>query len=338
MPRKTIQKNLAYDTERQLYYAVFRQDGRRYTRTYRTREEAQAALEGNSCADRRLPGKDCTLGEWLTFWLEEVVARDRAELTPLRIQGYLYEKMNQGLSPNTVIKHYVMLTTALGMAVRLEMLERSPMDRVTPPKKKEARFSFYSPEQLQLLFSAVSGTMMELPVKLAAYLGLRRSEICGLRWENVDLEAGLLSIREVRTEVGGSVVLKSPKTRTSARRLGITGLQDLQQVLRRAWERRRSDDPKEWVVLRQDGAPPKPDQLTRDLLTVVRRQGLPKISLHGLRHSFASVANSQGVPMFDISRTLGHSSMTVTSNIYTHLFDDTEAQALAAVARAIEKA
>ena len=60
MPRKTIQKNLAYDTERQLYYAVFRQDGRRYTRTYRTREEAQAALEGNSCADRRLPGKDCT--------------------------------------------------------------------------------------------------------------------------------------------------------------------------------------------------------------------------------------------------------------------------------------
>ena len=76
MPRKTIQKNLAYDTERQLYYAVFRQDGRRYTRTYRTREEAQAALEGNSCADRRLPGKDCTLGEWLTFWLEEVVARN----------------------------------------------------------------------------------------------------------------------------------------------------------------------------------------------------------------------------------------------------------------------
>ena len=196
MPRKTIQKNLAYDTERQLYYAVFRQDGRRYTRTYRTRAEAQAALEGNSCADRRLPGKDCTLGEWLTFWLE-----------------------------------------------------------------------------------------------------------C-----------------------------------PAARRLGITGLQDLQQVLRRAWERRRSDDPKEWVVLRQDGTPPKPDQLTRDLLTVVRRQGLPKISLHGLRHSFASVANSQGVPMFDISRTLGHSSMTVTSNIYTHLFDDTEAQALAAVARAIEKA
>ena len=130
------------------------------------------------------------------------------------------------------------------------------MDRVTPPKKKEARFSFYSPEQLQLLFSAVSGTMMELPVKLAAY-------------------AGPAAQRDLRPAVGecgpgGGAALhpggahrggrqrgaEVPKTRTSARRLGITGLQDLQQVLRRAWERRRSDDPKEWVVLRQDGTPP----------------------------------------------------------------------------------
>ena len=81
-----------------------------------------------------------------------------------------------------------------------------------------------------------------------------------------------------------------------------------------------------------------PDQLTQELKAVVRRNHLPKISLHGLRHSFASVANSQGVPMFDISRTLGHSSMAVTSSIYTHLFDDTETRALAVVAEAIEKA
>ena len=89
--------------------------------------------------------------------------------------------------------------------------------------------------------------------------------------------------------------------------------------------------------MRSDGTPPKPDELTRELLQIVRRNGLPKISLHGLRHSFASVANSQGIPMYDISRTLGHSSIAVTSNIYTHLFDDTASQALTAVARAIEQ-
>ena len=362
MSRKSIQRNLAYDTERRLYYAVLRRDGRRCTRTFRTREEALAALEGAAVPAGRLPGRRCTLGEWLTFWLEEVMARNLAqstlyayrnmarchvlpglgdiplrELTPLQIQSYLTAKMDQGLSPNTVIKHLGILTTALRLAVRLELLERSPMDRVAPPKKRERRFTFYSPGQLQGLFAVVAGTPLELPVKLAAYLGLRRSEICGLRWEHVDLEAGLLSVREVRTQVGGDVVLKAPKTRTSARRLGITGLRDLQQVLRRAWERRRSDDPGEWVVLGADGAPPPPDRLTRDLLEAVRRAGLPHISLHGLRHSFASVANSQGVPMFDISRTLGHSSLAVTSNIYTHLFDATQTRALAAVARAIEE-
>ena len=261
-----------------------------------------------------------------------------SELTPLQIQNYLYEKMDQGLSPNTVLKHYVMLNTALRLAVRLEVLERTPTDRVLPPKKKEVQINFYSPEQLQMLFSAVENTMLELPVKLAAYLGLRRSEICGLRWESVDLDAGLLSIREARTEIGGVEILKAPKTRTSNRRLGITGLQDLRRVLLRAWERRRTNDPREWVVLRPDGTPPKPDQLTQGLLTVVRQKGLPRISLHGLRHSFASVANSQGVPMFDISRTLGHSSMSVTSNIYTHLFDETETRTLTVVARAIEEA
>ena len=361
MSRKTIQKNLAYDTERRLYYAVLRKGGRRYTLTFRTKDEALEALAGRPSTIRRMPSGDCTLGEWINFWLKEVVARDRAEstlyayrnmarchvlpalgkirlseLTPLQIQNYLYEKMDQGLSPNTVLKHYVMLNTALRLAVRLEVLKRAPTDRVLPPKKKEVQINFYSLEQLQMLFSAVEDTMLELPVKLAAYLGLRRSEICGLRWESVDLEAGLLSVREARTEIGGVEILKAPKTRKSNRRLGITGLQDLQRVLLRAWQRRRTNDPKEWVVLRPDGTPPKPDQLTQGLLTLVRQKGLPRISLHGLRHSFAFVANSQGVPMFDISRTLGHSSMTVTSNIYTHLFDETESHTLTVVAKAIE--
>lgn len=167
MPRKTIQKNLAYDTERRLYYAVLRKDGRRYTLTFRTKEEAIEALAGRPTRIQRLPTNDCTLADWLTFWLNEVVSRDRAEstiyayrnmarchivpalgethlteLTPLQIQNYLYEKMHQGLSPNTVIKHYVMLNTALQLAVRLEIIARSPTERVLPPKKKKSESIF----------------------------------------------------------------------------------------------------------------------------------------------------------------------------------------------------
>lgn len=182
MARKSIHKNLSYDTERRLYYAVFRREGRRCTRTYHTLEEAEAALEERKEERQHLPGRNCTLREWMTFWLEEVAARDRAEstlyayrnmarchllpalgdvplreLTPFLIQNYLFEQMEEGLSPNTVIKHYVLLNTALGLAVRLEVLARSPMDRVTPPKRQESHYRFYTPGQLQILFAAVGG-------------------------------------------------------------------------------------------------------------------------------------------------------------------------------------
>ena len=137
MARKSIHKNLSYDTERRLYYAVFRRDGRRRTRTFRTLEEAEAALAERPEERQCVPGRGCTLGQWLSFWLEEVAARDRAEstlyayrnmarchlipalgqvplreLTPYQIQNYLFERMERGLAPNTVIKHYVLLTTA----------------------------------------------------------------------------------------------------------------------------------------------------------------------------------------------------------------------------------
>ena len=280
MPRKTIQKNLAYDTERQLYYAVFRQDGRRYTaptapgrrprpRWRGTPVPTGACREGlhtGGVADLLAgggggpgPGGEhaVRLPQHGTLSCAACPGKDPlAELTPLRIQGYLYEKMNQGLSPNTVIKHYVMLTTALGMAVRLEMLERSPMDRVTPPKKRRPASAF-TPRALQALFSAVSGTMMELPVKLAAYLGLRRQ-------------------RDLRPAVGecgpgGGAALHPGGAHRGGRRRGAEVPQDphlrpaaghhrapgpAAGAAGRAWERRRSDDPKEWVVLRQDGAPP----------------------------------------------------------------------------------
>ena len=375
MSRKTITKNISYDDRRDRYYAVFNGGADpcghrlRRTRTFHTYAEAETALRGEKLLD--LPAltaccppqnSSCTLHQWLEWWMAEERAQNRAastlygyrniirchidpalggrrlnELTPLLLQMYL-RNMQQDLRPNTVRKHYVLLNTVLRRAEALGILGGNPMHPVVPPPKEAGRYTFYSPQQMQALFAAVDGTMMELAVKLAAYLGLRRSEIAGLRWESVDLDRGEIRIREVRTEVGGEEVIKKPKTATSIRRLGISGLDDLCRSLERAHASRRSDDPRENVLLRPDGTPPKPDYLTAQLLAVVRDCGLPHITMHGLRHSFASVANSVGVPMYDISRTLGHSSLTVTSSIYTHLFDETETEAISTVARAIEGA
>lgn len=375
MARKTIQKNLSYDSDRHLYYVIFHDgsDGhgnrQRHTRTFHSYEEALATqMSGDAKGVRQhqslIPEPGCTLRVWLTYWLEKIIARDRAaatiygyrniarshvlpalgnlhltQLTPPRLQAYLYQKMDEGLSPNTVLKHYTLLGACLRMAVRMDLLERNPMERVDPPKKKATKYTFYSPEQLQQLFAVTQGTVMEIAVKLAAYLGLRRSEICGLRWGSVDMQNGVITIEEVRTQVGGVPVTKAPKTASSARKLGISGLRDLQEVLMRAWSRRRNcDDPREFVLQDEHGISPEADQLSAQLAEIVRKHDLPKITMHGLRHSFASVANQQGVNMFDISKTLGHSSISVTSTIYTHLFDDTEEAVLETVAQAIEGA
>ena len=365
MSRKTLQKNLSYDERRDLFYVTSKIGGRRHSRTYHTYNDALSALypsisHDSNAKGKPLPEPNVTLGQWLDWWLTEDVAPSRAdstvygyrnivrrhllpklgdvpltELSPLLLQTYLSIKLSEGLSSNTVLKHYTLLHTALGQAVKLGLMSVDPSRSVTPPRLAPARYTCYSPQQLRTLFRVTEGTTMGLAVRLAAYLGLRRSEITGLRWQCVDLKAQVVLIQEVRTEVGGREVLKEPKTRRSLRRLGISGCAELLAELERAWAARTSDDPAEFVLLRADGTPPSPDLLTRQMAHLAEKYHLPKITLHGLRHSFASIANSQHIPMHDISHILGHSSITVTSTIYTHLFDETETTTLRTVAKAI---
>ena len=181
-----------------------------------------------------------------------------------------------------------------------------------------------------------------LSEEAAGCLGLRRSEICGLKWRNVDLKRGVLTVCEVRTAVSGRALEKAPKSYASERRLAFGGNEDLEALLKRLyrdWERRRKQDPKYnpegYVAVNEAGKPYQPDVLCQRIAQFIAVQGLPPISLHGLRHSFASVANSQNVPMFSISKALGHSSTSVTSAVYMHLFDDAVGDVVSQVASAI---
>ncbi len=144
------------------------------------------------------------------------------------------------------------------------------------------------------------------------------------------------------TAVSGRALEKAPKSYASERRLAFGGSEDLEALLKRLyrdWERRRKQDPKYnpegYVAVNEAGKPYQPDVLCQRIAQFIAAQGLPPISLHGLRHSFASVANSQNVPMFSISKALGHSSTSVTSAVYMHLFDDAVADVVSQVASAI---
>lgn len=377
MSRKRIENNISYDERNRLYYVTFNYgidvNGKRVkkTKTYDTHIAAAQALqifEMKKARHEIVIPTELTVGMWLERWLTEVVEPNRArsttygyrnmiknhigpalgkivlqELTPQQIQSYYLNMRGQGLSGNTVHKHHQLLFTALDCAVRQEVLSRNPARRVEAPAKEAPKHTFYTTEQLRMLFRAVRGVPLEPAVKLAGYLGLRRSEICGLKWENVDLENGTIAICAARTTVGGVTINKEPKTNSSVRTLGIAGLSDLEEMLRSMKagqeERRRLKpryNPEGFVLVHSNGQPYSPDYVSGWFTKFVQENGLPYLTLHGLRHSFASAANELHIPMFKISKALGHSNTSVTSQVYTHLFDDTQHEVLTQVASAID--
>ena len=321
-----------------------------------------------------LPSSACSadagtsLGDWLDLWMDAEIQPRRAEttvngyrniicnhmspalgavrlsdLTPELINRY-YQWLSdeRGLSPNTVRKHHALLHTALRAAYRQGVLPANPAERAVPPQATSTDVVYYTPDHLSRLLKKVQGHPLELPVKLACHLGLRRSEVLGLRWRDVDFKTGLISVRRVRTTVGYRVVEKPPKTLDSCRTLSIGALGGLLKLLRDLQAQRRRDGisclPDDYLVLDREGKPWHPNVLSTDLADFVSAHHLPPITFHGLRHTFASMANSARVPMYQISRAMGHSNPGITQRIYTHLFDQTHGEVLAAVADTIVNA
>ena len=373
MSRKTIERNISFDSVRQLYYVNMDYglaEGGHRVRTYHTftsltlARKALREFETERSLCRQVVPRPITLDQWLDYWMDEVVKPNRAEttvygynkiidnhispalgditlqkLTPQDIQKYYTMLMREkGLSPNTVRRHHDLLSSALRMAVKQEVLSRCPTDRVEPPRVVPFEAKFYGPEDLRRLCLLSEGTWLEVVVKLAAGLGLRREEICGLRWPNVDFNQRVVQIKEARTAAGASIIQKTTKTRSSTRTLYLSD--SLYNLLLREQQRQQQEcilSGRDWdgtgmVLLDRHGEPYPPNAVSLAFTRFIRRNNMPKITLHGLRHTFATVASAQGAPLFDIGKALGHSTPSTTGRIYTHLLDQTHARILDQVA------
>ncbi len=376
MSRTSREKSISYDEQRKVYYLYLdfgkNRAGQRIRRyqTYPTLAAARQARDNFRQTRVQLAAEaiNLTLSQWLEEWMRDVVIPTRAyttvygyqslidnyvapllgeiplqELSPRDLQRYYaYLTQERNLGGNTVRHHHALLSAALHCAVRQDLIQHCATDRVEPPPFVQKETSFYTAEDLKLLYQLLENHELELPVHLAGSLGLRREEICGLRWTCVDFEQRRIHIRAARTAAGATIVEKDTKNRSSTRVLYMEEKiytlllreREIQSQKLRATSTPWKDD--KLIILNRRGRPISPNLLTAAFTHFIHDNGLPPLTLHGLRHSFATVASAQGAPLFDIGKALGHSTPSTTGRIYTHLADHLHTDTLSKVAAALK--
>lgn len=355
-------------------YGVDRSGKRiRKYRTFDTKRDATRAFNEHKVkmdkGTQVLPS-EYTFAQWLDYWYKDIILPQIEETTAYGYRGMIenYLKPQLGeirlqkltardiqqyytwlmgekeLSPNTVIKHHNLLTNTLNAAERQEYITKNSMRAVSPPKKRQREAKFYTPEQLGTLLDKAVGTRLELPVYICAYLGLRRGELCGLRWSDIDLEHQTITIENTRTQAGKKEIEKGTKTASSTRTLYLPdtlcdmlkAAKENQQACRATYKNAYDDN--DYVIVMEDGKPFRPNYLSELFGKFLADNDLPKIVLHELRHTFASLSNQAGIPAYNIGKALGHSTPATTQKIYTHLLDQTHTQAVEGVAAIADEA
>ena len=255
------------------------------------------------------------------------------DVTPKHIQDYYtYELEVEKVSPNTVIHRHANIHKALKYAFQTNLIDSNPAAKVQRPKKLRFETHPYTADELDTLLRLVKGTNLEFGVMLAAFYGLRRGEVCGLKWDAIDFERKTITIRHtvVQTKVDGSTMLVKKdrtKTKSSHRTLPLVKpfedflltIRDKQEINRRLCGSSYNTENLDYIYVNELGELMKPNYLTQAFPVFLEKHGLRKIRFHDLRHSCATLLYANGVALKDIHEWLGHSDIATTSNIYTHL-------------------
>jgi integrase len=248
-----------------------------------------------------------------------------------------------GLSPRTVTHMHRILKQALGQAVRWELLTRNPADAVDPPKVERAVMTAYDMAQTAELLEAMHGTRIFVPTVMAVLCGLRRGEICALRWKSVDLAKGQLAVVQSAEQTKAGVRFKEPKSgkartvslsATVVEELRLHRVQQAQELLRVGV--RLSDET--LVVCQADGSLLQPRSLTHEWVRLLCKTALPRARFHDLRHAHASHMLANGVHPKVASERLGHSKVGITLDLYSHVMPGMQDDAAALVDDALRTA
>jgi integrase len=340
--------------------------GQRQRATFydRTAKGVRAKLkDARDRLEAQAPPKDATrsVAAWLTHWrATTLVASDRKPATrelygslcrkhlepepfgaltldrlrPSDIEALVLALRDKKLSGSTIRSVYTVLRAALDGAVRDGLLARNPAALVKRPgiERREARH--LPADEVSAVLRAAEGSRYHPALLLMAGTGLRRGECLALRWDAVDLDGATVSVTATLGRIGGELVISAPKTARSRRVVplhpGIVAMLKRHKVAQAA-ERLRAGD--QWqdsrlVFCTELGTPVEPRNLLRVVESAAKTAGVEGIGVHTLRHSAAVAWLEHGVHIKAVADLLGHSSISVTGDVYGHTSDDTARSAV----------
>ena len=221
-------------------------------------------------------------------------------------------------SPKTIKNEISLLNSAYKSAIRRGMLNYNPCEYVEIPKQSKPQIDILTLDQMRQFVDALDNTVIDFKVmcELALFCGLRKSEIYGLYSDEVGES---VTISRVRHHIKGKDIIQTPKTLTSARTLAVPAfiLDDI-KVMQEEQKSRPNDC--EFLIRNQWGEPPSSFWCDKYMHKLIEENDLPHITMHGLRHTYASMLISEGYPVSEVSAQMGHASVDITLRVYTHLF------------------
>jgi integrase len=268
------------------------------------------------------------------------------KLSPQQVQQLMVKKLAEGLHPTTVINIHNLLHKALDDAVRWGLVARNVCDLVSPPRKVRREMQALTPEQVKRFLEAIKGHRLEALFTLALATGMRRGEILGLKWQDINFKEGMLQVRRVLSRLpqlmGKGDVEAEPKTNKSRRSIVLP------TFVLAALQQHRLDQQKlkaavgaDWhdqdlVFCTGTGTSLNPNRVLEALKKVLKQAGLPTIRFHDLRHSAATLLLSLGIHPKVVQELLGHSQIGMTLDIYSHVLPTMQKEAMERLTKALE--
>ena len=322
--RKRRTKTVAYEKKRDLQkmYVDFE---RECLRRQDTRDTVEEVLDAYIESRKRLGIKATTIrgyenckSRFSTAIKEEIAA----EVSPYLIDKFISDNADKW-SPKTIRNTISVLSSAYDRAIHLGLLTDNPCRRVTLPKNTKKEVDIFNEENVGKFLRALDKERLDFKVayKLALLCGLRRSEILGLREEHISIPFRAVTVAETRHRVSDSEIVQDTKTATSHRTLALPDslAGDIDVLIKEHHD--FEYDHTDYLIQDGFGQPMNPSTLSNHIYKIEADNGLPHVSLHDLRHTFASMLNNAHIDIARISRELGHSNVNTTLGIYTHVFN-----------------